>query len=105
MLFNTSQRELLRLILTEIQEHVQYDDTSLDNIGFYVLDHTRSSLLPNDIELEQSLAYLRELQEVDGLQSLQAIWGYLEERRQHARCFVIEMIDRVDRQRLSGKLD
>lgn len=104
MHYSSRQLKLLRWILGEIQEQANYDKATLDGICRYLLESHVPEPVPGDSILQQSLDYLRDLIEEDGLVSLRQIWEYLQAERRLALDFAIEMMDRVDRQRVSKGL-
>jgi Protein of unknown function (DUF4238) len=105
MHYSSRQLKLLQWILEEIQEHANYDRATLNGIYCYLLRSHAPKPVSDDTVLQQSLGYLQDLIQEDGLASLQQIWEHLQQRRGLALEFVTEMIDRVDRQRISDGLE
>jgi len=104
MHYSSRQLKLLRWILGEIQEQANYDKATLDGICRYLLESHFAKPVPCDTILQQSLDYLRDLIEEDGLVSLRQIWEYLQKERRLALEFATKMMDRIDRQRVSDGL-
>jgi hypothetical protein len=105
MHYSSRQLKLLQWILGEIQEPANYDKSTLNGICCYILESHVPKPLPDDTVLQQSLGYLRDLIEEDGLGSLRQIWEHLQQRRCLALEFATEMMDRIDRQRISDGLE
>jgi hypothetical protein len=105
MHYSLRQLNMLQRILDEIQEHADYDKATLNGICRYLLESHVPQPVPDDTVLQESLEYLRDLMEEDGLASLRQIWEHLQQRRRSALEFAIEMMDRVDRQRISDGLE
>ena len=105
MHYSSRQLKLLQWILDEIQEHAYYDRATLNEICCYLLQSQVPKPVPDDMALQQSLGYLRDLMNEDGLASLRQIWEHLQQRRRLALEFAKEMMDRVDRQRISDGLE
>jgi hypothetical protein len=105
MHYSSRQLKLLEWILGEIQEHANYARATLNEICRYLLESHVPQPVPDDAVLQQSLCYLQDLIEEDGLVSLRQIWEHLQQRRRLALEFVTQMMDRVDRQRISDGLE
>ena len=105
MHYSSRLLKLLEWILDEIQEHTDYDKAILKEACCYLLEGHIPKLAINDATLQQSLDYLRDLIDEDGLVSLRHIWEHLQQQRRSALEFARVMMDRVDRQRISSGLE